>query len=310
MIEDRRWVPTFPKDRRLRASDGTSIAYTVLGADGIRVPVVFINGWTCPDSYWARIGPAVMAAGHPAVYLDLRGHGDSGLPRDPGFAARNLRPEDVSTERLATDIAEVIAASGYERVALVGHSMGVQAMVEVARVAPERVAALVPVAGTYENPVKSFANLPFLDHLYPVADVLFKVLPFELLRPLLQRDQDPETGLKVIRALRVGGPNVSADDVAGHLAHIGELNFSVLFKMMSGLRRHQTADFLPSISAPTLVLAGSRDVFTPPRVQRRMAELIPGAEIVWFAEGGHLLPAEEPEGIADAIIDFLNRRVQ
>ncbi|GAC1321131.1 MAG: hypothetical protein NVSMB12_21140 [Acidimicrobiales bacterium] len=294
----------------MEVSDGTPIAYTVLGAAGASVPVVFINGWTCSDSYWSRIGPAVMAAGHPVVYLDLRGHGESGLPRDPGFAARDLRDEDVSADRLARDVAEVIAAAGYERAALVGHSMGVQAMVEVARVAPERVAALVPVAGTFENPVKSFANLPFLDHLYPAADALFKVLPFELLRPLMRGDRNPETSVRLIRAIRVGGPKVTADDVAGHMAHVGEVNFSVLFKMMSGLRRHRTADFLPSITAPTLVLAGSRDVFTPPRVQRRMAELIPGAEIVWFPEGGHLLPAEEPDAIAAAIVAFLERRVQ
>ena len=305
-----RWTATFPKDRRVTVSDGTSIAYTVRGAEGGSVPVVFINGWTCPDSYWARIGPLVTAAGHPAVYVDLRGHGESGLPRAPGFAARNLRPEDVSTERLARDIAEVIAAAGFERAALVGHSMGVQAMVEVARVAPLRVAALIPVAGTFENPVKTFANLPFLDHLYPVADLLFKVMPFELLRPLMRREQNPETSVKLIRAIRVGGPKVTADDVAGHMAHVGELNFSVLFKMMSGLRRHQTADFLPTITAPTLVLAGSRDVFTPPRVQKRMAELIPGAEIVWFPEGGHLLPAEEPGDVAAAIVEFLARRLQ
>ena len=304
------WQPAFPKDRWLTVSDGTSIAYTVRGQSGGSIPVVFINGWTCPDSYWARIGPAIMAAGHPVVYLDLRGHGESGLPRPPGIAARNLRDADLSAERLALDIAEVIAGAGYDRAALVGHSMGVQAMVEVARVAPDRVAALVPIAGTFENPVKTFANLPFLDHLYPVADVLFKVMPFELLRPLMRREQDPETSVRIIRAIRVGGDKVTADDVAGHMAHVGEVNFSVLFKMMSGLRRHQTADFLPSITAPTLVLAGSRDVFTPPRVQRRMADLIPRAEIVWFPDGGHLLPAEEPEGISKAIVEFLARRVQ
>jgi len=83
----------------------------------------------------------------------------------------------------------------------------------------------------------------------------------------------------------------------------------VLFKMMSGLRRHQTAEFLPAITAPALVLAGSRDVFTPPRVQQRMADLIPNAEIVWFPDGGHLLPVEEGDGIAAAMIEFLARRL-
>ncbi len=52
-------------------SDGTRVAYTLLG-DGPKVPIVFVNGWTCSDAYWAGIGPAVLAAGHRALFLDTR----------------------------------------------------------------------------------------------------------------------------------------------------------------------------------------------------------------------------------------------
>jgi len=88
-----------------------------------------------------------------------------------------------------------------------------------------------------------------------------------------------------------------------------ELDFSVLFKMMSEQRKHATADFLPQIAAPTLILAGRRDLFTPPSVQEKMAELITESEIMWFEEGGHMLPIEEPEGIVTAMRDFFSRRV-
>src|SRR5438445_272281 len=77
----------FPKGRHIHASDGTPLAYTVVGA-GDRIPVVFVNGWTCSDAYWVGVGPDVIAAGHPAVFLDTRGHGESGLPRPPGLCAR------------------------------------------------------------------------------------------------------------------------------------------------------------------------------------------------------------------------------
>ena len=93
------------------------------------------------------------------------------------------------------------------------------------------------------------------------------------------------------------------------MRQLTDVNFSVLWRMMSGLRGHATAEFLPSITTPTLVLAGRRDLFTPPSVQQRMADLIPDAEIAWFEEGGHLLPIEEPDGVAEAMIDFLARRV-
>jgi pimeloyl-ACP methyl ester carboxylesterase len=78
---------------------------------------------------------------------------------------------------------------------------------------------------------------------------------------------------------------------------------------MGEQRKHVTADFLPTIQAPTLILAGRKDLFTPPSVQEKMAELIPESEIVWFEEGGHMLPIEEPEGIVAAMRDFMARRV-
>jgi pimeloyl-ACP methyl ester carboxylesterase len=79
--------------------------------------------------------------------------------------------------------------------------------------------------------------------------------------------------------------------------------------MMGEQRKHSTADFLPTITAPTLILAGRHDLFTPPSVQAKMADLVPDSEIVWFAEGGHMLPIEEPEGIVAAMRDFMARRV-
>ena len=296
----------FPKDRRVTVSDGTPIAYTVLG-DGGGVPVVFVNGWSCSDGYWVTIGPAVRDAGHPVVFVDTRGHGRSGLPRYPGVAAHRLRPEDVAIDRMARDLVEVLDDAGLPRAVFVGHSMGVQAIVETYRVAPHRVAGLVPVAGTFENPVRTFADLAVLDRLYPAADLLFRRFPFEILRPAVRRLATPEIGHRVMRAIRAGGPNVRPEHVAPHMAQIGRTNWSVLWRMMSGLRQHETAADLPSVRVPTLVLAGRKDLFTPPSVQQRMADLIPGAEIRWFGQAGHLLPVEEPEACAEAIITFLAR---
>jgi pimeloyl-ACP methyl ester carboxylesterase len=115
-------------------------------------------------------------------------------------------------------------------------------------------------------------------------------------------------GRRVMQGIGVGGPNVQEKDIASHIAHLGEVNFSVLFKMMSGLRRHHTAEFLPHIAVPTLVLAGRRDHFTPASVQQHMADLIPDCELIWFDDAGHLLPIEAPDEVAAAIVDFLSRR--
>jgi pimeloyl-ACP methyl ester carboxylesterase len=192
---------------------------------------------------------------------------------------------------------------------LSGHSLGVQIIVEACRQAPGRVAGLMPVAGTFENPVKTFADIGIFDRIYPVADLFLGLFPFAFLKPFNKGLANPETGLRMVKLIHVAGPKVTAERLAPHLKQIIELDFSVLFKMMGQQRKHQSADFLPQIKAPTLILSGRKDLFTPPSVQEKMADLIPDSEIVWFDEGGHMLPIEEPEGIVDAMRDFMDRRV-
>jgi pimeloyl-ACP methyl ester carboxylesterase len=301
----------WPKEHTAMAGDGTELAYTVLG-DGDRTPVVFMNGWTCPDAYWRRIVPPVLEAGHRVVLFDTRGHGESSLPRDPGFMARNLRPDDVSVTRLADDIADVLDAAGIERAVLAGHSMGVQAIFEAWRRHADRVAGLVPVAGTYENPVPTFAEKAVLDRLFPIGDALLSRLPFELAQPVMSHAHRLPRAwtMKVLRTLRVANASVVYEDVQPHVEQIGEANFSVLWRMMSGMRHHSAADLLPTITAPVLILGGTKDTFTPPSVQHRMHSLIPGSELVLFPDGGHLLPVEEADGVARALVEWLRRRVE
>ena len=212
--------------------------------------------------------------------------------------------------RVARDIIEVLDAAGIDRAVLVGHSMGVQGIFEAYRVGPDRLAGLVPVAGTYENPVPTFADKPVLDKLFPIGDAVFRRVPFALMRPAMGQAHrmPPAVGMRIIKAILRTSPSVTYDDIVHHIRQIGEVDFSVMWRMMSQMRDHSAADVLPTIKVPVLILGGERDHFTPPKVQDRMHELIPDSELVMFPEGGHLLPVEEADGIAAALTDWLDRR--
>jgi pimeloyl-ACP methyl ester carboxylesterase len=302
----------WPKDRFVDASDGARLAYTVRNDAADRMAVVFMNGWTCPDAYWKNIAPGVIGAGHPTLFFDTRGHGQSGLPADAIRRSPNDIPRDeVSVSRIATDIIEIIEHAGFDRAVLVGHSMGVQGIFEAYRVGgPERVAGIVPVAGTYENPVPTFMEKEVLDRLFPVADVLFGRIPFFALRPVMaQTHRMPKAfTMRAIKAILRTGDNVQYADVERHVRMFSEVDFGIMWRMMSGMRHHSAADVLPTIEVPVLILGGLRDHFTPPSVQHRMHDLIPDSELVLFPDGGHLLPVEEAAGITEALTDWLDRQ--
>jgi pimeloyl-ACP methyl ester carboxylesterase len=301
----------WPKDRSFITSDGARVAYTMLGERGRGVPVVFMNGWTCPDAYWKGIVPAVADAGHPVVLFDTRGHGQSGLPRRPGRAARDLPIEDVAVVRIATDIIELLDETDLDAAVLAGHSMGVQGIFEAYRVGgPARVAGIVPIAGTYENPVPTFAERAVLDRLFPIGDALFSRVPFRALRPIMgQAHRMPHAvSMRIVGAILGTSDAVGYADVEPHVRQIGDVDFGVMWRMMSQMRAHSAAEVLPTIEVPVLILGGERDHFTPPSVQHRMHELIPGSDMVLYPDGGHLLPVEESAAIARDLVAWLARR--
>lgn len=302
----------FPKDRRTVVDDGTTLAWTLLTPPRSlprRTPVVTASGWSCSDAYWAYIAPALLALGHPVMVVDARGHGASGLPRVPGPGARDLRPEDVSIDRIASDLWQVADDAGLDQAVLMGHSMGVQVVLEADRMARGRVTGLVLVAGSYENPLRTFFGLPLADLAFPFAKLAATSTPVPLLRLAMQPARLTGFGAWAARQARATGPATDPDDLAPYLRHIADSDVAVMIRVIDSMRRHSAADHLRHITAPTLICAAGRDTFTPPRCSKHMFERIPTAEIQWYPEAGHTLPIEEPTAIVDHVDEWYLRRL-
>jgi pimeloyl-ACP methyl ester carboxylesterase len=296
----------FEKDRELGVSDGTPIRYTVRGA-GDGPTIVLANGWSCSDAYWITLVPDLVERGHRVILPDTRGHGESGLPRAPGFKARNITDEDMSVDRMALDLIEVARHEGVEKAVFVGHSMGVQTILECYRQAPDMVAGLVAIAGPYENPLNTFFGRGFWNHLFPLGRFAVTAIPGALTAAWWRIGNNAKFGLKAAQALGAAGPKVTAELLAPYITHLSTRDPVILFKAIDGMRRHSAADLLPDIRVPVLNLVAGKDHFTPPAVQRHMHEVLPDSELVEFDDATHCLPIEEPEAITEAIERFLTK---
>ena len=101
------------------------------GASADTPAVVLVHGWAGNATYWDH-QVAYLAARYHVITVDLAGHGESGLGRT-----------DWNLVAFGDDVVAVVAEIDAQNVALVGHSMGGDAIVFAARRLGDRVAGLV-----------------------------------------------------------------------------------------------------------------------------------------------------------------------
>lgn len=293
------------KDRAVQSFDGTQIRYTFLGLDDAPV-IVFCSGFVCPDNFWRYLAPE-LSEEYRALVWNYRGVGVSGLPRDPGWHAVNIHPEELSIESLARDLLAILKAEDIDRVVLVGHSMGVQTSYECYRQFPERVVALVAIAGAYRSPLRTFYGTDFTTRLLPVGVPAMHVFPRALLllwRGLLRSPIPHPVAQRLVRGV---GPETKSEDMRGFYDHLSAIDPLIAAKMIRGMHDHSAEDILERIDVPTLICHGTKDTFTPPRVARVMAQRIRGAQLALFEGASHGLPVERPDGLLAEIRPFLEK---
>ncbi len=276
------------------ARDGTPIAYTDRG----RGPaLVFTSGYAASDFYWRHLLRRFEGRAR-LVTWDLKGHGRSG-------PARSL--DAVTVEDSADDLRRVLDACGIERATLVAFSLGCQVILEAWRGLAGRIDALVPILGTFERPFDHLLHPRVGPHLFRVFARVGPRVARVALRAAWLQGQVPGS-FALTQRLRLIGARVAREDMAPFFAHMRRIHGPTWAHMGIAAQRHSARDLLPTITAPTLVVAGGRDTFTPRHLSEHMARTIPGAELLHLPEATHTGLLEFPDEIGRGLEDFLERR--
>jgi 3-oxoadipate enol-lactonase len=279
--------------RRVQAG-GIELAVAEEGAGGR--PFLLLHGFTGAKEDFALpleidgTGPSALRrladAGWHAVAPDQRGHGDSGQPEDDGA---------YTIESYAADAIALADALGWDRFALLGHSMGGMIAQAVALTAPARVHALV-LMDTGPGPLRGVDRAQA-----DLAATIAKEEGMPRLAALMaeRRGQSPlETpaSLRLLRE-RPGWPEFGDRKVAACSPAMYAAMMRVIFEQ---------EDRLPALAGlpmPTLVVVGEQDTpFLAPA--RRMADTIPGARLEVIPDAGHSPQFEHPAAWWKALEHF------
>jgi len=279
--------------KQARVADGTRIAYRTLGPRGAPA-LALLDGISCDGFIWRDL-IAPLSARHRVVHLHYRGHGRSGLPRDP--AACTLA-------HLAADVADVVDRSGVGPVTLIGHSMGVQVALEVAWRYPAHARAMVLCCGSHGRVLDTFKH----------TDLGLKVLPlieravadnYELLARTVRAVLPTGLTYMVAALSEIKGDLVTRDQFMPYLEHFARMPLDLFVRTLTDASERESWPFLPRLTLPALVVAGQDDGFTPVQVSRELADRLPHASLVTLPGTSHTAPIERPDLLLEAIESFL-----
>jgi pimeloyl-ACP methyl ester carboxylesterase len=291
------------------ADDGLALRfYDVVSGDGTRLrawtndvagpTVLLCNGLgTNPYAWPALLDPE---CGVRIVSWNHRGVGGSARPDDV---------EQVRIDAFCEDAIAVMDDAGIDACVLMGWSMGVNTMFEVAVNHPERVTGLFAVGGV---PGDTFASMG---------------APMMIPRPFRK-----PISVNVARLLKTAGTPLT--EVARRLP-VGPLTYEVLTHtgfMLSmphpELARRAIKEFLTTpidwymhlalhsslhlrvslrtISVPTSFVAGKFDILASSYDMKTAAERIPGATYQEL-RATHFIAMEKPDEVHGALLDLLDR---
>lgn len=239
-------------------------------------PVLLIHGLGYGRWGWEPLLPLLAARFH-TISFDNRGIGESSVPPGPYTAAE-----------MAGDAVCVLDAAGVGRAHVVGTSLGGMVAQELAIEHPERVDRLVLIATTPGTP-----------HGHPMPEVTVRLLteaqqwePQVALRRFVENALGPEPDPAVVDRImthRLALPQ----DPAGWAAQA------------AAGTTYAGGDRARRIESSTLVISGTEDRVVDHRNAAVLAGLIDRCAVHLIPGAGHLPYWEQPQEVADAIIDFL-----
>lgn len=280
-------------EKTLPGHDGTPLVYTTWG-HGDRW-LVICNGYGGTFGSWAAARPHLEDSVRVLIW-DYRGQHRSGIPasRDALHIADHVR-----------DLELLLAAEGIDRFSLCGWSVGVQVALAAWRAHRDRVDALILLAGAHERilwhvlggKVRRFAarGLRLTARLTPALLPLVRPITRRLARTPWLLPALHLTG--VVRNRPVHFPDA--------FEAFMDLDFPTFLHMAALADTHETESWLYEVDAPTLIIAGGRDVLTPPSVMRRAHARIQGSTYRELPDGTHYAILEYPQEIAALIREHL-----
>jgi 3-oxoadipate enol-lactonase/4-carboxymuconolactone decarboxylase len=240
--------------------------------DGAGAPLLLLNSVGCNLTIWD--GVVAHLKGFRVLRMDMRGHGSSDSP-----------PGDATLDQIASDALAVLDAAGVDRAAVCGLSLGGMTAMTLGLNAPSRVSALILACTSARMDRQVWDARIAAVRSGGMAAVVDPVMA-RFFSEEFRRDHASQ-----VAAVR---NQFLALDPAGYAG------------CCAAIRDMDLLDRIARITAPTLIIAGTKDAATPfeghgSEIRKKIAQAAVG-----MIPAAHIAPVEAPDLFAALVTDFLS----
>jgi pimeloyl-ACP methyl ester carboxylesterase len=201
------------------------------------------------------------------------------IPELPLYTQNILK---TNVKAFAKFVKDFITFKGYDKVILLGNSLGGHIALYHTKMYPEKMAGLVITgsSGLYESAMgDSYPKRGDYEYIKKKAEDVFydpKVATKEIIDDVYNTVNDR---IKLIKTLAIAKSAI----------------------------RHNMAKDLPKMFTPTCIIWGKNDKVTPPDVAEEFHRLLPVSDLYWIDQCGHAAMMEHPDEFNKILLNWLKK---
>ncbi len=236
---------------------------------GEGIPIVILHGLMGGLSNFDGVANYFSQKGYKIV-----------IPELPIYTQNILK---TNVKAFAKYVKDFITFKGYERVILLGNSLGGHIALYHTKMYPEKMLGLVITgsSGLYESAMgDSYPRRGDYDYIQKKAEAVFydpKIATKEIVDEVYAMANDR---IKLIKTLTIAKSAI----------------------------RHNMAKDLPKMHVPTCIIWGKNDTVTPPEVAVEFDNLLPNSTLYWIDKCGHAAMMEHPDEFNRLLEVWLNEK--
>lgn len=265
--------------------------------DPTRPILVFNYGLVCSNHHWKFQTEYFDNRNYQILIHDYRGHFQSTGSHDV---------KKITFPQMARDVADLCEYLKIPKAIMLGHSMGVNICLQLAKDFPDLVSGMVLISGTFINVKDVMFDTNLMEFIAPIAalglekypDIFKKIWSSGGMNPLVR---------EIIHFSGFNRQKVSKEFIEIYLNRVGQLGAEVFFQLFNEMTKQNITGSLEKMNVPALVMGGHKDNVIPNHLQRTLASLLPKAETYFLKDGSHVPQADYPDLVNERIDLFIQQ---